>query len=157
MRCCGSRPRRGTATWSSTTRPIGWGSGNPLTAADYGPPCMAEAMLHSDHPLQALLYSVVLHRFLRWRQSGYDPEQHLAGVLYLFLRGMCGERTPVLDGHPSGVFSWRPPPALGGRDVRSARRPAAVMNLLHQKTERPTGLAAGHRGRRAVPRLQPRG
>jgi len=84
----------------------------PLTAADYGPARMAEAMLHSDYPLQALLYSVVVHRFLRWRQPGYDPESHLGGVLYLFLRGMCGERTPVLDGHPSGVFSWRPPAAL---------------------------------------------
>ena len=84
----------------------------PLTAADYGPARMAEAMLHSDYPLQALLYSVVVHRFLRWRQPGYDPDHHLGGVLYLFLRGMCGKHTPVLDGHPSGVFSWRPPSAL---------------------------------------------
>src|SRR5262249_43251808 len=34
----------------------------PLTAADYDRPRMIEAMLHSDYPLQALLYSVVLHR-----------------------------------------------------------------------------------------------
>ncbi|MGV0872016.1 exodeoxyribonuclease V subunit beta [Mycolicibacterium sp. XJ879] len=84
----------------------------PLTAADYGQPRLVEAMLHSDYPLQALLYSVVLHRFLRWRLTGYDPEQHLGGVLYLFLRGMCGPSTPVVDGHPAGVFSWRPPAAL---------------------------------------------
>ncbi|MDA4107321.1 exodeoxyribonuclease V subunit beta [Mycobacterium holsaticum DSM 44478] len=84
----------------------------PLTAADYGQPRLAEAMLHSDYPLQALLYSVVLHRFLRWRLAGYDPERHLGGVLYLFLRGMCGPQTPVVDGHPAGVFSWRPPAAL---------------------------------------------
>ncbi len=45
----------------------------PLTAADYDRPRLAEAMLHSDYPLQALLYSVVLHRFLRWRLPGYDP------------------------------------------------------------------------------------
>ena len=45
----------------------------PLTAGDYTPGRMAEAMLHSDYPLQALLYSVVLHRFLRWRQPGYHP------------------------------------------------------------------------------------
>ncbi|HXA12389.1 MAG TPA: NAD-dependent epimerase/dehydratase family protein, partial [Mycobacterium sp.] len=32
-----------------------------LTAADYGPAQPAAAMLHSDYPLQALLYSVVLH------------------------------------------------------------------------------------------------
>lgn len=80
----------------------------PLTAADYTPARMAEAMLHSDYPLQALLYCVVLHRFLRWRQPGYDPQRHLGGVLYLFLRGMCGPDTPVTDGSPAGVFGWRP-------------------------------------------------
>jgi len=84
----------------------------PLTSADYDRTRMTEAMLHSDYPLQALLYSVVLHRFLRWRQRDYDPSQHLGGVLYLFLRGMCGADTPVVDGHPSGVFSWDPPASL---------------------------------------------
>ena len=86
--------------------------GRPLTAADYTPARMAEAMLHSDYPLQALLYSVVLHRFLRWRQPGYDPDRHLGGVLYLFLRGMCGADTPMADGQPAGVFGWRPPTSL---------------------------------------------
>jgi exodeoxyribonuclease V beta subunit len=84
----------------------------PLTAADYERPRLVEAMLHSDYPLQALLYSVALHRFLRWRIPDYAPARHLGGVLYLFLRGMCGVATPVLDGHPSGVFSWQPPPSL---------------------------------------------
>ena len=84
----------------------------PLTAADYAQPRMVEAMLHSDYPLQALLYSVVLHRFLRWRLPGYEPEKHLGGVMYLFLRGMCGPDTPVVDGHPAGVFSWQPPASL---------------------------------------------
>jgi exodeoxyribonuclease V beta subunit len=32
--------------------------------------------------------------------------------LYLFVRGMCGQETPVVDGIPCGVFSWRPPAAL---------------------------------------------
>ncbi|MDT5348998.1 MAG: exodeoxyribonuclease beta subunit, partial [Mycobacterium sp.] len=84
----------------------------PLTAADYNRARLAEAMLHSDYPLQALLYSVVLHRFLRWRQQDYDPDRHLGGVLYLFLRGMCGPGTPTVDDHPAGVFSWAPPAAL---------------------------------------------
>ena len=84
----------------------------PLTAADYGPARLTEAMLHSDYPLQALLYCVVLHRFLRWRVPDYRPETHIAGVLYLFVRGMCGADTPVIDGHPAGVFSWQPPAAL---------------------------------------------
>ena len=84
----------------------------PLTADDYRPEALAAAMGHSDYPLQALLYAVVLHRYLRWRLPAYDPEEHLGGVLYLYLRGMCGAGTPVWDGHPAGVFSWRPPVAL---------------------------------------------
>ncbi len=84
----------------------------PLTAADYAPPLLAEAMLHSHYPLQAMLYCVVAHRYLRWRLPGYDPEVHLAGVLYLYVRGMCGPDTPTVEGCPSGVFGWRPPAAL---------------------------------------------
>jgi exodeoxyribonuclease V beta subunit len=84
----------------------------PLTAMDYTPAKVTEAMLHSHYPLQALLYSVVVHRYLRWRQPGYDPERHLGGVLYLYVRGMVGPQTPVVDGVPCGVFSWRPPTAL---------------------------------------------
>ncbi|OBK30939.1 exodeoxyribonuclease V subunit beta [Mycobacterium asiaticum] len=99
----------------------------PLTSDDYTPSRMAGAMLHSDYPLQALLYSVVLHRFLRWRQPGYDPARHLGGVLYLFLRGMCGPDTPVIDGHPAGVFSWSPPTALVTElsDLLDARKAVA--------------------------------
>ena len=69
-------------------------------------------MVDSHYPLQALLYNVVLHRYLRWRQPGYDPEPQLGGMLYLFMRGMCGPDTPLVDGHPCGVFSWRPPAAM---------------------------------------------
>ena len=81
-------------------------------AADYSHGRLAEAMLHSDYPLQALLYTVVLHRFLRWRVPGYDPARHLGGVLYLFVRGMCGVGTPEVDGQPCGVFRWQPPAEL---------------------------------------------
>ena len=42
----------------------------------------------AHYPLQALLYVVALHRYLRWRLRGYDPDVHLGGVLYLFVRGM---------------------------------------------------------------------
>jgi exodeoxyribonuclease V beta subunit len=82
------------------------------TAADYSPARLAEAMLHTDYPLQALLYAVVLHRFLRWRLPDYHPARHLGGVLYLFVRGMCGAGTPMVDGQPCGVFSWQLPARL---------------------------------------------
>jgi exodeoxyribonuclease V beta subunit len=80
----------------------------PLTTWHYRAEAMAEEMQRTHYVLQALLYSVALHRFLRWRQPGYDPAQHLGPVLYLFVRGMTGP-----DGPPgAGVFSWTPPPAL---------------------------------------------
>ena len=95
--------------WLGTFGPDG---ADPLTAWHYRPAALAEEMVRAHYPLQALLYSVALHRFLRWRQPGYSPDGHLGGVLYLFLRGMCGPDTPVPDGNPCGVFSWQPPPAL---------------------------------------------
>src|SRR3712207_7197507 len=55
-------------------------------ALPISPDRLEAAMTHSSYPLQALLYAVVLHRFLRWRLPDYDPEQHLGGVLYLYVR-----------------------------------------------------------------------
>lgn len=84
----------------------------PLRLGHHTMPVMARAMMDSHYPLQALLYSVALHRFLDWRLTGYAPEQHLGGVAYLFVRGMGGADTPVVDGHTCGVFDWRPPADL---------------------------------------------
>src|SRR5262249_16816966 len=42
-------------------------------ADQYDQTAMATAMEGAHYPLQALLYSVALHRYLRWRQRGYDP------------------------------------------------------------------------------------
>jgi exodeoxyribonuclease V beta subunit len=64
--------------------------GTPLTTWDYRPEALESAMVEAHYPLQALLYDVALHRYLRWRQPEYDPEVHLGGALYLFLRGMTG-------------------------------------------------------------------
>jgi exodeoxyribonuclease V beta subunit len=101
------------------------GPGGPLTAWDYRPAVLPEAMAHAHYPLQALLYAVALHRFLRWRQPGYDPVASLGGVLYLYVRGMCGAATPLVDGAPCGVFAWRPPAALVVEvsDLLDGRRP----------------------------------
>jgi exodeoxyribonuclease V beta subunit len=86
--------------------------GRPITAWDYRPAALPVAMTRGHYPLQALLYQVALHRYLRWRLPDYDPAAHLGGALYLFLRGMAGDDTPEVDGHPCGVFGWEPPPAL---------------------------------------------
>lgn len=84
----------------------------PLTLWHYRPASTLAAMMDAHYPLQLLLYSAALHRYLRWRVPAYDPAEHLGGGLYLFLRGMAGPATPSVDGVPFGVVSWRPPPAL---------------------------------------------
>jgi len=86
--------------------------GTPLTAWHYRPEALVVAMHDADYPLQAALYAVALHRYLRWRQPGYDPERHLGGIAYAFLRGMTGPDVAVVDGQPGGVFSWHPPAAF---------------------------------------------
>ncbi len=86
--------------------------GEPLTAWEYRPEALRSAMFSSHYALQGLLYTVALHRYLRWRVPDHDPERDLAGVFYLFLRGMSGAQTPRVDGTPCGVFAWRPPGAL---------------------------------------------
>jgi exodeoxyribonuclease V beta subunit len=80
-------------------------AGEPLTLAHYRPGVLAAEMSRSHYGLQALLYTVALHRYLRWRMPGYEPGKHLAGVLYLFVRGMAGDAG-------TGVFEWRPPGSL---------------------------------------------
>ena len=84
----------------------------PLTAWHYRSDALERTMVEAHYPLQALLYDVALHRYLRWRQPGYDPAVHLGGVLYLFLRGMSGPGVLGEDGSAPGVFSWRPPVGL---------------------------------------------
>jgi exodeoxyribonuclease V beta subunit len=79
--------------------------GEPLRAVDYRPAALAIEMQRTHYLLQGLLYSVALHRFLRWRLPGYVPDTDLAGVHYLFLRGMTGNPA-------TGVFSWQPPAGL---------------------------------------------
>jgi len=83
--------------------------GEPLTGWHYRPEALTRSMFDANYPLQACLYSVALHRYLRWRLPAYDPERHLGGCAYLFLRGMVGPATPAIDGQPFGVFAWHPP------------------------------------------------
>lgn len=98
----------------------------PLRVGDYHQAALDAEMQRRHYPLQALLYLVALHRYLRWRQPGYHPEEHLGGVLYLFLRGMAGPDTPSSDGRPCGVFSWSPPAGLivGLSDLLERGQPA---------------------------------
>jgi exodeoxyribonuclease V beta subunit len=86
--------------------------GQQLTAWHYRRAALDAEMQRAHYPLQALLYLVALHRYLRWRLAGYDPGTHLGGVIYTFLRGMLGPQTPTVGPEPAGVFGWRPAAAL---------------------------------------------
>jgi exodeoxyribonuclease V beta subunit len=79
-------------------------AGEELSAAHYRVPALTREMQRSHYVLQGLLYAVALHRYLRWRAPDYDPATDLAGVHYLFLRGMLGPD----EIEPTGVFAWRP-------------------------------------------------
>ncbi len=83
--------------------------GDQPDATDYGPTALVDAMHHGNYVLQALLYQVALHRYLRLRLAGYDPNLHMGGSDYLFMRGMIGSGTPVVEGERCGVSRWRPP------------------------------------------------
>lgn len=77
---------------------------------DYAAPALVAAMDHHLYVLQALIYSVALHRYLRLRLPDYDYERDFGGALYLFLRGV---RPAWRDGmHSAGVHLERPSAAL---------------------------------------------
>jgi exodeoxyribonuclease V beta subunit len=55
---------------------------------DYTGAALAAAMDHHLYALQALIYTVALHRYLSLRLPDYDYERHMGGALYLFVRGV---------------------------------------------------------------------
>jgi exodeoxyribonuclease V beta subunit len=71
---------------------------------DYHVDALRAAVAHGQYDLQYLIYLVALHRHLGRTLPGYDPEAHLGGAQYLFLRGMNGRDAST------GVFVDRPDP-----------------------------------------------
>lgn len=69
--------------------------------ADYSGESIAQSMSLASYWLQAGLYLVALHRYLRVKMQNYDIEQHLGGATYLYLRGMNGEAE-------QGYYYWQP-------------------------------------------------
>ncbi|MFO7628957.1 MAG: UvrD-helicase domain-containing protein, partial [Prochlorococcaceae cyanobacterium] len=80
------------ADWKSNWLGERDSGGQPIACGPhhYGSGAMAALMDANHYRLQAHLYLVALHRYLRWRLPGYDPERHLGGYAYVFLRGVPG-------------------------------------------------------------------
>jgi exodeoxyribonuclease V beta subunit len=66
--------------------------------SDYRAAALDAAMAAHHYPLQALLYTVALHRYLRQRLRDYAPARHLGDSMYLFLRAV---------GIEAGAGVWR--------------------------------------------------
>ena len=81
------------------------------TPADYTQARLEQAMTAHHYPLQALVYSLALQRWLQQRLPGYQHAQHFGGALYLFVRGLRpGWRQA--DGSPCGLHVQRPSAAV---------------------------------------------
>lgn len=59
--------------------------------ADYSHEQLILSMADHDYDLQAWIYTLALDRLLQQRLADYDPQQHLGGVFYFYLRGMIDE------------------------------------------------------------------
>jgi len=75
--------------------------------ADYAQGRLLDAVHGHRYDLQALVYTLALHRYLVARLPGYAYGSHFGGVLYLFLRGMHPGHAPG-----TGVYALRPDPGL---------------------------------------------
>jgi exodeoxyribonuclease V beta subunit len=76
--------------------------------AAYDAASLQRAMAHSEYDLQALIYTLALHRWLRFRLGGgYDYARDFGGIRYLFCRGLDAMR----DDSP-GVHAQRFAPEL---------------------------------------------
>ncbi len=99
------------ADWKSNFRGRRDGGGAVLRCGpdDYSGAAMEQLMASNHYPLQAHLYLVALHRYLRWRLPGYAPERHLGGYAYIFLRGVPGPVASEPCADIPGVLVERPP------------------------------------------------
>ena len=70
--------------------------------ANYQQDDLSAAMREHNYGLQYLLYTLVVHRYLKTWQADYSYNKHFGGVMYLFVRGM----SPDTPG--SGVYFARP-------------------------------------------------
>ncbi len=74
--------------------------------ADYAEENCKQAMYQHHYHLQYLIYTLALHRYLKQRLPGYQYEQHIGGVYYLFIRGMSPEHAG------KGIYFDRPDRAV---------------------------------------------
>lgn len=63
--------------------------------AAYTEQAMNDCVLKHRYDMQYALYTLALHRLLKSRLPGYSYDDHVGGVVYLFLRGIHGPKQGV--------------------------------------------------------------
>ena len=54
----------------------------------YEAPMLQTALLGKRYDVQSVIYLIALHRLLQHRVPNYEPQRHLGGAAYVFLRGI---------------------------------------------------------------------
>jgi exodeoxyribonuclease V beta subunit len=84
---------------------VDWKSNKqPLSPDSYAQDALEVAMHGKHYTLQATLYVVALHRFLRTRLANYDYDRHIGGYAYAYLRGFV----PGASSTGHGWYTHRP-------------------------------------------------
>ena len=60
----------------------------------FTPALIAQTVAKNHYALQTAIYSLVMHRYLRWRKPDYDYERDFGGTLVVFLRGLGPTQPP---------------------------------------------------------------
>ncbi|MZR63881.1 exodeoxyribonuclease V subunit beta [Alcanivorax sp. DP30] len=76
---------------------------------------MTRAVLDKRYEVQYVLYLLALHRLLKSRLGdNYNPEQHLGGAVYVFLRGLQGPAAGTVFDRPDTALIERLDAMFGG-------------------------------------------
>jgi exodeoxyribonuclease V beta subunit len=91
---------------------------------------MEQAMTGHDYHLQAILYTLALHRWLKHKLPNYDYHTHIGGAYYLFIRGM----TQTVPGN--GVYFVLPEKSMiQALDDLFSGKPSAKSSLASNNLE----------------------
>ena len=69
--------------------------------SDYNDTALLGSVHQNFYDLQYWIYLLALHRYCQISVPDYDPETHLGGVYYLYLRGMAANSS-------TGVYFYAP-------------------------------------------------
>ncbi len=79
------------------------------TIINYHPSLLKDAMIDQLYFLQVLIYLLALHRLLKHALGNrYIPQDHIGGIMFLFVRGMVGVKSRIDPNTVLGIFEYKP-------------------------------------------------